>query len=109
MLANLSECSHSFLDLSSGVGSRKLGSDPGLVFRHNWVAEANDKDVVLHQLFGHSGSFLCIADHNWSNGAIIMTINLEACRLQSLSKVRSVGGQLVNKICRFLQHLENLN
>ncbi len=51
----------------SGMGSRHLDSQSCFAFGNDGVAEADDEDVVLQELFGHRDGFFGGADDDWAD------------------------------------------
>ena len=87
----------------------QLCSNPCLVLGHNWIAEANHIDVVLHELFSHLCGLARISDHDRGNRTIVVTRDGETGRFQALSKLGGVRSERVNKICRLLEHVEDFD
>ena len=99
LLADFSERCNRFVNLGWGVRSGQLCSNPCLVFGHNWIAEANNIDVVLHELFSHLCGLARISDHDWGNRAIIVPRDGETGRFQALSKLGSVCSERIDQVC----------
>lgn len=55
MLADFDKAVDCGLNLLLGVGGAELDPDAGLVFGYHWIAEADDENILFHELFGHAG------------------------------------------------------
>jgi hypothetical protein len=90
LLAHLSKGVNGHVNLLIRVRCGQLCSDPSLAFGHNWIAEPNHIDTLLHQRLGHLSSQARITQHHRRDRARVVTRHREASGFDSFSEASDI-------------------